>query len=111
LSVWIFFEDGPLGPPDGGGGLGCKRAPRWLRGVRSAEGKVDALDQLDDEPAADEEIFVYRSHSVGHIRGATRAESGPMVMYRHVSGVDPNRLRDNKDWRELAAELATEAAA
>jgi len=36
------------------------RAPPYLRVVRSVDGTWDALDQLDDMPAPDETIHVYR---------------------------------------------------
>lgn len=50
------FIDGPAA----GVTLELRRAPVFLRVVIDPAGKVDALDQLDDTPAANEKIFVYR---------------------------------------------------
>ena len=52
----VRFLDGPVA----GTTLQLTRAPQLLRAVRDPEGKVDALDMLHDEPAKDEEIFVYQ---------------------------------------------------
>lgn len=48
------FIDGPAG----GKTLMLKRAPLFLR-VTKKHDEIDALDQLDDTPRRDEEIFVY----------------------------------------------------
>lgn len=50
------FLDGPAA----GEVLFLKRAPMYLRAVQDAGGKWDALDLLDDAPAPDERIVVYR---------------------------------------------------
>lgn len=52
----IRFLDGPAT----GVLLVLHRAPLFLRVVLSADGTWDALDQLDDLPAMDEAIHVYR---------------------------------------------------
>lgn len=52
----IRFEDGPAG----GQVLQLRRAPLYLRVTHDPDGKWDALDQLDDQPAAGETITVYR---------------------------------------------------
>src|SRR5262249_15115305 len=44
----------------GGKCLVIRRAPMFLRVVRNRKGEFDALDQLKDAPALDEEIFVSR---------------------------------------------------
>lgn len=48
------------GGPADGHMLLIRRAPRFLRVVIDPAGKIDALDQLDDTPAAKETIHVYR---------------------------------------------------
>jgi hypothetical protein len=50
------FLDGPAV----GTTLLLKRAPLFLRAVQDQAGTWDALDQLTDEPRADERIVVYR---------------------------------------------------
>lgn len=40
--------------------LSLARAPRFLRVVVDTAGKVDAMDQVDDEPKDGETIHVYR---------------------------------------------------
>lgn len=50
------FLDGPAT----GQRLMLKRAPIFLRAVQDAAGNWDALDQLEDEPAAGERIVVYQ---------------------------------------------------
>jgi hypothetical protein len=50
------FLDGPAS----GVCLKLRRAPIFLRVVRKAAGKWDALDQLDDEPEDMETVYVYR---------------------------------------------------
>lgn len=52
----IRFTNGPAA----GTTLMLRRAPQFLRVVRGPDGKIDALDQLDDRPALDETITVYR---------------------------------------------------
>ena len=49
------FQDGPAK----GKILMLKRAARFLRVVVDGSGTVDALDQLDDQPGADEKIYAY----------------------------------------------------
>ena len=66
------FLDGPAE----GATLFMKRAPLYLRAVRDPDGKWDALDRLDDAPAAGEEIAVYRragATTTMHIRGGRRS--------------------------------------
>jgi len=81
------FEDGPAAEQV----LFLQRAPLFLRVVESA-GKLDALDQLDDEPRPGERIHVYRRHGVA---GAAFVDySGPrgrtgmrcsVARYRYVN--------------------------
>ena len=51
------FLDGPAA----GNALMLRRAPLFLRvTIDAAGGKVDALDQLDDDPQDGETVHVYR---------------------------------------------------
>lgn len=50
----VTFHEGPAD----GKNLELRRAPKFLRVVID-RGHVDALDQLDDEPTAEERIVVY----------------------------------------------------
>lgn len=52
----LKFLDGPAV----GKVLCCARAPLFLRVVVGEDGKIDALDQLDDKPLPSEKIHVYR---------------------------------------------------
>lgn len=49
-----------VGGPADSNGLSLSRAPVFLRVTMNALGKIDALDQLDDTPTKDEQIFVYK---------------------------------------------------
>ena len=51
------FIDGPAK----GQHLALKRAPRFLR-VVVADGKWDALDQIEDEPRPGELVYAYEVH-------------------------------------------------
>jgi hypothetical protein len=69
------FLDGPAE----GVHLQLHRAPVMLRAVRKPGGEWDALDAIDDEAEADEEIVVYRyagNISRFHLRRSPRKLSG-----------------------------------
>jgi hypothetical protein len=102
----VRFEDGPAA----GQTLALHRAPTYLRAVRGAKG-WDALDQLDDTPAADELIVVYRlaeKPSQYHLlcgRGKRGNASGWYwnAVYRVVSPQpDDAVLRSNEEWQRWA---------
>lgn len=87
----------------------CQRAPYWLRAVVAADGKRDVLDQLEDEPAADETIYVYRRVGQAghvHLNMADRRKSGfyALAEYEFREDVDGELLRDTNDWREWASD-------
>lgn len=63
-----------LDGPAAGQVLLLQRAPVFLRVVLDPAGKFDALDLLDDEPAANETIFVYRL--VAHSRRSAHINMG-----------------------------------
>ena len=79
------FQDGPAK----GRTLMLKRAPIFLRVVVDARGKWDALDQVDDEPAADEKLYAYQlAENPGHCHiNAGRGRGGfyPMARYCLIS--------------------------
>jgi hypothetical protein len=99
------FEDGPAMAKT----LCLRRSPRLLRVVISSAGEVDALDQLDDVPAMDEAIVVYRLvedrgwiHINSRDRKTNRYTGGTFAMacYRLHSVQPPTSvLRSTSDWR------------
>ena len=106
----IIFLDGPAQ----GQRLMLKRAPILLRVVRDGA-KWDALDQLEDTPKPTEEIFVYEqvgTPSWAHICRSPKAGGSGMFMmaeYQALVSEHPpaeDALRDNRRWREWAAEEA-----
>ena len=89
------------------GDIMVKRAPVFLRAVLGPRGKIDVLDQLDDTPAADEKVFVYRRegdsnqmHIYARGKGG-KALTGwwPFANYKHLPDVDGEQLRDNAKWQ------------
>lgn len=97
------FEDGPAE----GLSLILKRAPKFLRAVKNREGTWDALDQLDDAPEVDEQLFAYERHG-GEIRGFI---DGPKFRGMFAGGVyrfvaeqpDDIVMRDTDAWRAWCA--------
>lgn len=101
------FQDGPAA----GASLMLKRAPFFLRvtvgpGADQTEhfSKIDALDQLDDEPAAAEQLFCYRltaKPTSCHIR-ASKGRGGFFAIGNYVL-VDPQPtdacMRDYTQWQ------------
>jgi len=77
-----------LNGPASGQFLSLSRSPFFLRAVLAPSGKWDALDQLEDEPASNEEIHVYR------------LDSTPMTA--HVDGRDPKTGRRYGRWMSIA---------
>lgn len=97
------FIDGPAE----GVTLMLKRTPVYLRVVRNRQGKWDALDQLDDSPASDEEIFVYRlKEHLGNafVDGPKIKGCYAMVNYEAVPG---NYSQDDlrNDWPGLVQKI------
>lgn len=99
----ITFMSGPAA----GAGLALRRAPMFLRVViDETDGKVDALDLLDDTPGPSEKIRVYQlaaPSSMAHVcyRGRDRDRSGwyAVGIYRHVDDVDGEMVRETGRWR------------
>lgn len=109
----ITAKDGPAA----GKTFACRRAPVYLRIVRAAPLELvpspdagwDVLDQLDDTPSADEEVFVYRiidgTWSCAYLCRAG-ADSGryELGQYRLVEPQpDEATLRDTALWRAWAS--------
>jgi hypothetical protein len=105
-----MFVDGPAA----GVHLLFSRGPLYLRVVRGPSG-WDVLDQLDDTPADDEIVHVYRrvgDSRQGHLlyRGRGKQRSGwyEFADYEHVgdADVDTEELRSNAAWRAWVEERA-----
>lgn len=106
------FLDGPAEGCD----LMLRRCPPYLRVVVKIPGApaptIDALDQLEDVPAPNEVVVVYRrvdgTFSRMHFcfRGKDRGKSGWQETgeYRHLPDVDGEQLRDTAAWRAWAME-------
>ena len=77
-----------LNGPAAGTNLSLGRSPYFLRAVRAPGKTWDALDQLDDEPAPNEEIHVYRLASE--------------PMNAHVDGRDPKNGKRFGRWMSIA---------
>ena len=96
----ISFLDGPAE----GTRLSLQRAPYFLRVVIDQAGKVDALDQLDDEIRPGETAHVY--YQTKHLGDAIYCSRGPSRCRRVVSAEyrlyeeqpDQAVLRDNQAW-------------
>lgn len=98
----VEFQDGPAI----GVTLNLERQPLFLRVVRDIEtGAIDALDQLDDEPKATEEVFVYRRtyHSSGI--ACSRGKNGGCRRFSlshyslFVEQPEQAVMRDTEKWR------------
>lgn len=81
-----------------------KRCPMYLR-VTEFAGKFDALDQPDDIPRSEEEIFAYQTTGpTGHMHvnmGSKGGWFGPMCSYS-LCPVQPTdaQMRSNSEWRK-----------
>ena len=77
-----------LNGPAAGTHLSLGRSPYFLRAVHAPDGKWDALDQLEDTPAPNETIHVYR------------LASEPMTA--HVDGRNPETGKRYGRWMSIA---------
>lgn len=95
----VTFIDGPAE----GVQLDLARNPYYLRVVRGIDGKWDALDQLDDDPALGDEIFIYRrGETMGHVLMTPRKESCWLVDYEATDEIDPEGMEDPEAWKAAA---------
>jgi hypothetical protein len=109
----VRFEDGPAA----GKVLALRRAPAFLRAVCNPDGEWDALDQLDDVPAAEERIVVYaiaRNDGMMHLRmsgKAKRASGWYAVATYRLCPTQPaeETMRSTEAWRKWCQEIAAAA--
>ncbi len=100
------------GGPAEGHILMLRRAPQYLRVVVAPGNKVDALDQLDDTPAAEERIHVYELQEFRgsvHITRSPRSQSGNYVAatYRHLEPQPAeSEVRETEAWRDWTRRAA-----
>lgn len=83
----------------------CKRAPYRLRAVVNGQGEKDVLDLVDDTPADDEKVYIYRLEGEPgwmHIHGTKIHGFYATGTYFHMPEVDGEALRDNAKWQEWA---------
>jgi hypothetical protein len=100
----VVLGDGPAA-----GRFSVRRAPYFLRAVVDEYGKVDILDQLNDEPARAELVYVYEADGplfdpdalarTGTFLCPPPAASG---RYRHRPDVDGQTVRTTVAWRAWA---------
>lgn len=102
----IRFADGPAI----GITLTLRRAPLFLRAVRSGRGGWDALDQLHDECRASETPYAYRRigpASRWRLKSQRRGQSGWFVAAEYRL-CDPqptsDDMRDTESWRAWCLE-------
>lgn len=72
--------------------------------IRTDLGEADVLDQLDDTPADNEQVFVYqRQGQAGwvHLKGDKKVTGFYATgQYKYRPDVEGGQLRDNKKWQE-----------
>lgn len=79
----LMLEAGPCM-----GSYETARAPKVLRAVRAAGGKLDVLDLVEDAPADDEDVFVYRAREDRHGHMCGRGRCYVTVSYEYVGPLD-----------------------
>ena len=99
----ISLADGPVE-----GTYAVKRAPEYLRAiVNTLTGEKDVLDQLDDTPGDNEEVWVYKLEGeAGQVHiNSTKVKgffaTGTYRLVEDVRGVD---VRETVDWWRWVAE-------
>jgi hypothetical protein len=107
----IRIVDGPAA----GKQLTLWRAPLYLRVVIAPNGRVDALDQLADEPRDYERVFVYHGRGLFNWRRDRTivCPPGPLTSGEYVwmPDVDGEQLRETAAWRAWAGSQPAEQAA
>jgi len=98
------FKDGPAH----GTTLLLRRTPVLLRIVIDNEGKVDALDQISDQPADDEICHLYvlrEERGRVHLNAGKASGCYGFSTYQYQSQQpDQETLRDQAKWQEWAKE-------
>lgn len=100
------------GGPAEGQILMLRRSPRFLRVVRDKANEFDALDQLGDSAATDEEISVYEKCAPATLIHVKSGKQGASGWYRSAAYqlVTPQptdaQVRDNTAWRRWAFSAA-----
>lgn len=101
----VVLEDGPAA-----GRYSIRRAPYFLRAVVDRRsGRIDLLDQLNDDPMPTEAVHVYEA-SGPLFDPDTLARTGTFLCpppgasgtYRHRADVDGEALRETAAWRAWA---------
>ena len=97
----ITLKDGPAA-----GSYMVKRAPPFLRAVVSSAEGADVLDQLEDSPAPNEAVYVYKrtgEASTVHInRGRKGSGFYALAQYIYLEDVEGESVRDNLEWNRWA---------
>lgn len=96
------------GGPANGVHFELARLPKILRVTRDRR-KFDALDLLEDEPTAEEEVFVYRM--IGSPSFVCRSKDPLTASYEPVPvfGVNADEsVREREGWQRLARRLAAD---
>lgn len=99
------------GGPAAGQILLLQRAPLFLRVTQNADGRWDALDQIDDTPAFDERIHAYVRTGVSGSAHINLGRKGGMWCavseYRYMEEQPPDEvMRHNNRWQEWATAAA-----
>lgn len=104
MSAIVHFLDGP--PEIVAASLTLQRTPEYLRVVVAPDGKVDALDQLDDTPREGETIYAYRRLGTApsgeaFVCGRGQGASGcyQIVGYGHTEEIHPTALAATDRWQ------------
>ena len=85
------------------GSFMVKRAPRYLRAVKDADGSTDVLDQVEDTPKPSEKVYVYRMEGnpgTIHLHGGKSSGWWALASYYHLEALDGESFRDNQAWQE-----------
>lgn len=102
------FEDGPAR----GQTLMLKRAAYFLRVVQGADGKFDALDQLDDTPKPDEKLFAYEINGtpgMAFVDGTKCRGAYALANYKVVKNQPTDvEMRTTEAWQEWVMKTANE---
>lgn len=82
MSVMVMIHDGPLA----GECFTVKHCPEVVACVRNCEGKADILNEPEDQPALDEEVFWYRwdGQPAGHVCFSRPRRGYPVIGMVHA---------------------------